>query len=253
MKKTVMLLVSLALASTPAFSKAKPDVDVKLKNQLLESFKKEERTNTYIGGLSKDVLKHGPKAVPALIEVMKHGKYPDRNRWLATFLLGKIMGDKSAPFLARFTEHPHWILRMASLKTLLALGQKSYGKLYSKMLNDDSLVVRSQALENIAQLQLAQYAPNVWAMLYDKRNYYQSKGMSKRSHLIEKVIKTVGDLSFDKAKDPLLKMITKKKYKDVYDSVEYALVKITGKNPPKGTPEVRRVFWERMAMNGKTI
>ena len=243
----------MLLLSPDLMAKARNEIDLNVKNQLLELLRKEERTNNYIDGLSKNILKHGVKAVPALIEVMKQAKFPDRNRWLATFLLGKIMGEKSAPFLARFTEHPHWILRMASLKTLLALNQKSYGALYSKALSDDSLVVRSQALENIKQLGLSQYAPNVWAMLYDKRNYYQSKGISKRTHIIEKALVTIGDLSFSKAKDPLLKMISKKKYKDVFDSVEYALVKITGKSPPKGNTEVRRIFWQRYALNNTTI
>ena len=73
-----------------------------------------------LANLKQETLKYSGKSVSAaLIEVMKNGKYPDKNRWVATFLLGQIMGEKSAPFIAKFFKHPSWVMRMASLKTML--------------------------------------------------------------------------------------------------------------------------------------
>lgn len=225
-----------------------------VKNSLLQKYSQSYNDQKQMAQLKMDTLKHGGQSVEALIEVMKNGKYPDKNRWVATFLLGQIMGEKSAPFLAKFLQHPHWVMRMASLKTMLALKQKNYAKEYSKLLNDDSFIVRSQALDNVRLLGLSETAPHVWAMLYDKKNYYQptlnGKALkSKRSNIIKNVILTVGDLKFEKAKLPLIKMIQKDRYSDIFNEIDLSLSKITGLNSPKGNPQSKRIFWQRMALN----
>jgi HEAT repeat protein len=227
--------------------------DTAIKSKLLEMFKKEGRDNKHILQIRKEAFAYGGKSIPALIEVMKDGRFPDRNRWAATFLLGQIAGNKASPFISKFMVHPHWIMRMASLKTLLALKQTNYAPLYVKALQDESLVVRGQALENIRHLNLSEHAPHVWAMLYDKRNYYEMKKGNKRANIIKNVIRTIGDLKFEKAKSPMLKMIQKEKYADIYTDLEYSLTKIIGKTPPKGNDKSRKVFWERLAISEKTI
>ena len=63
--------------------------------------------------LKRNAFRHKQKAVPVLIKVMKESKYPEQNRWHATMLLAQVMGSKSAPFIAKFTEHPHWMMRLA--------------------------------------------------------------------------------------------------------------------------------------------
>lgn len=143
-----------------------------VKTALLQKYMMNYSEKSQLAQLKSETLKQGGKSVEALIEVMKNGKYPDKNRWMATFLLGQIMGEKSAPFLAKFLQHPHWVMRMASLKTMLALKQKNYSRQYANLLKDDSFIVRSQALDTIRTLKTAEAAPQVWAMLYDKKNYY---------------------------------------------------------------------------------
>jgi hypothetical protein len=171
---------------------------------------------------------------------------------MATFLLGQIMGSKSAPFIAKFVEHPHWVLRLASLKTLLALKETSFEHIYAKGLDDKSMLVRSQSLTNIQTLKLKKQAPKVWSMLYDKKNYTHGK-LQKRTHLIKTVIKTVGDLEFEKAKEPLLSMADKKKYADIFPEIDYALSKITKKTSPAGSEEAKRHFWRTINRSTKTI
>lgn len=225
-----------------------------VKDALLQKYMINYSDKNQIAALKSETLKHGGKSVEALIEVMKNGKYPDKNRWVATFLLGQIMGDKSAPFLAKFLKHPNWVMRMASLKTMLALKQKDYGAHYAMLLSDDSFIVRSQALENIRSLKLAKTAPQVWAMLYDKKNYYEptlnGKALkTKRSNIIKSVINTIGDLKFAEAKAPLLKMIQKDKYNDIFNEMDQSLAKITGQKSPDSDMKAKRVFWQRMALN----
>ncbi len=242
-----------AIAAPAAPQRPSGGIDLQAKAQLLEKYGKTYASKEDLVKLRKETLSMGGKAVPGLIEVMKSAKYPDKNRWMATFLLGQIMGDKSAPFISKFVMHPHWVMRMAGLKTLLALKQRDYAPLYAGALQDESFIVRLQALENIKKLNISKHAAHVWAMLYDKRNYYQNKKGAKRANIIKSVIRTVGDLKFDKAKEPLMKMAQKDKYNDIFEDMDYALVKITGKESPKGNRNVKRTFWQRQLMASAKI
>jgi hypothetical protein len=220
---------------------------------LLKDFKLAKLSPKKVKALKAKVIAKGPKAVPTLIKVMKTDSYPDRNRWIATFLLGRVMGKKASPFIAKFSTHPNWMLRLASLKSLLALGEAQYKGIYARALKDKAMIVRYQALENIKKLKIKSLAPYVWAMLYDKANYAGMKGKSKRTHIIKEAIRTVGDLDFDKAKKPLFSMVANKKYKDVFDELDYALSKIIGKTSPEGNPSAKRFYWQRIALKEKTI
>jgi HEAT repeat protein len=251
MKKLIYVILFVAITCS-AFVEAAIN-NSEIKNSLLQKYSQNYNDKIAMASLKKETLKHGGQSVEALVEVMKNGKYPDKNRWMATFLLGQIMGDKSAPFLSKFLKHPHWVLRMASLKTMLALKQKGYSHQYASLLKDDSFIVRAQALDNIRILKAEDAAPQVWAMLYDKKNYYQptlnGKTLkAKRSNIIKNVILTVGDLKFEKAKGPLIKMIQKDRYNDIFPEMDQSLMKITGLTSPKDTAK-KRIFWQRMALN----
>jgi hypothetical protein len=199
--------------------------------------------------LKRNSLRHGHKAVPLLIKVMKESKYPEQNRWQATMLLGQIMGKKSAPFIAKFSNHPHWMMRVASLKALLALKQDTYHQVYSKALRDPSLIVRVQALDNISRMQIKPLAPHVWNMLYDQSNYSGDAGNRKRTSIVKSVIRTLGDVRFEKAQIPLAKLIQNPKYQDLMDDLDYSLEKITGEISPNKVDQ-RRKFWSKVASTG---
>jgi hypothetical protein len=235
--------------------KPQKNLDAKeVKRILLKKFSLTYKDNKKVLALKRETLNYHGKAVPALITIMKDSKYPEKNRWIATFLLGKVMGKKAAPFIAKFLRHPSWVMRMASLKTLLALKQKDYGQYYARALKDNSFIVRTQALENIRKLNLKEYAPNVWAMLYDKKNYYSPKKKAKkRTNLIKRAIKTVGELRFGKAKEPLFKMVQKKKYEDIFSEMDYSLAQILGKKSPDGGKAIKRRYWKKIALKNTLI
>lgn len=257
--KRILLIALLSSSITTLASVDSKATNKVITESLLKKFSKKS-TKKDLVALKKEIISHSGKSVPALIQVMKNGKYPEKNRWVATFMLGKVMGKKSAPFISKFLKHPSWVMRMASLKTLLALKGKEYKRSFSNALKDKSFIVRSQALDNISKLNLKSEAPFVWQMLYDKRNYYApKKGKSvktanlKRTNLIKKAILTVGDLKFEKAKAPLLSMIQKNKYKDIFDEINTSLEKITGKKAPKGNNKLKTRFWKKVAISSKTI
>jgi|GEM_PF-402816 len=279
LKKTSLALSLLGLLSANAWAATKkPGLlkaevakeeknSVKTKNKPPVSDKEIEQTKKVllpvfmkgIGGqkeleaLNKQIQGMGGKSVPALVEVMKSGNYPDKSRWVATFMLGRVMGKKSAPFISKFMRHPSWVMRLASLKVLLALKQHDFADLYVQGLKDGSFIVRHQALNNIRDLKLYHTAPHVWAMLYDKRNYYESKKATKRTNIIKEVISTIGELKFQKAKDPLLKMVQKEKYNDIFNEIDLSLEKITGQDSPKGDKKVKRHYWSRYGVGTATI
>ena len=197
-------------------------------------------------------LKLGGDAVPTLIEVMKTSSYPDDNRWMATFLLGQIMGKDSAPFIAKFLKHPKWFMRLASLKSLLVLKQSGYKVLYAKALRDPSMIVRAQALDNITEMDLQDVAPSVWSMLYDESNYAGAKKALKRTQIIRDAVMAVGHLKYDKAKPALLKMINNKDYSDIFVELDYALSKLTGKKSPDHRG-AKQIYWKKYAVTEQII
>lgn len=219
--------------------------------RLENMFAMDARTPGLQAMLKRQTFKHKQKAVPVLIKVMKEGRFPEQNRWHATMLLAQVMGKKSAPFIAKFVDHPHWMMRVASLKALLGLKQDDYHAVYAKALKDPSLIVRVQALDNIAKLKITALGPEVWNMMYDQTNYTGEKGSLKRTSIVKSIIRTLGDVKYVEAGRPMAKLIQKPKYQDLIEDLDYSLEKITGKVSPKSV-EQRRKFWSTVALNEKT-
>ena len=227
-------------------SSASADSDLK------RMFSKNYETKTQRALLKSYTLKQGGSAVPTLIEVMKTSSYPDDNRWMATFLLGQIMGKDSAPFIAKFLKHPKWFMRLASLKSLLVLQKSEYKALYAKALRDPSMIVRAQALDNITEMDLKDVAPSVWSMLYDESNYAGAKKALKRTQIIKDAVMAVGHLKYEKAKPALLKMINNRQYQDIFAELDYALTKLTGKKSPKHMG-AKQIYWKQYAVSENLI
>ena len=238
----------------PSIKKVSKLIPPAIKNHPLYSlYKKEYKAKDAIENLKKKTLDQKTEAVPLLTYVMKTDDFPDNNRWVATFMLGRLMGKKSANFISKFSFHPNWMLRLASLKTLLALGQDQFKGIYSRLLKDKAMIVRVQALENIRLLKLKELAPYVWAMLYDKNNYVMTQGSHKRGSIIKTIIKTMGDLEFKEARKPMLSMIQKNKYKDIHEELDYSLSKISNKPSPSGSLNIKKHYWSKLAVSEQTI
>lgn len=222
-------------------------------DKLLQAFSKNYSSQKMLDKLKAETLAASGKSVPALIQIMKNSKYPLNNRWIATFLLGRIAGKKASPFISKFVNHPNWMMRVAGLKTLLHLKDKSFANLYGESLQDKSLIVRSQALENIKDLNLKEQSAKVWSMIFDKQNYHSTKKGFKRTNIINKVIRVVGDLKFIDAKNAMLSMVVNGKYQDLFEDLDYSLEKITGQTSPANGREAKIQFWKKMLNSSKTI
>lgn len=247
-KKSIQLLQNPAGNQIPLKRE-----DVMTLDKLERMFTMDARTPGLVAMIKRQTLKHQGKAVPLLIKVMKDGNYPEQNRWQATMLMAQIVGKKSAPFIAKFADHPHWMMRVASLKALLGLKQSEYHSVYSKALKDPSLIVRVQALDNISQMKISALAPNVWSMMYDQSNYSGEAGSRKRTSIVKTVIRTLGDLRFEKASKPMARLIQKPKYQDLVEDLDYSLEKITGSVSPNSNLDQRRKFWSKLVVDNKKI
>jgi hypothetical protein len=82
--------------------------------------------------------------------------------------------------------------------------------------------------------------------MYDKSNYSGDAGNRKRTSIVKSIIRTVGDIRFEKAKSPLAKLIQKPKYQDLVEDLDYSLEKITGEVSPNSSVEQRRKFWSKL-------
>lgn len=214
-------LIFFSLLATPlAFSS--PSEELTLKAQ----FKSPDDSLALLASLKEKTLRAGVDAVPTLVQVIKGEDYTDKKRWMATLFVGKIMGKKSIKFIKTFSDHPHWVLRLAGLKTLLGLKDRSSQDIYRQALQDPSLIVRMQAIENIRALKLKSCARDVWQTLFHPHNYQGKKGQRKRLAIVGRAIRAVGELQYGAAKDTLVKLAKNKKYQDISADINYALKKI---------------------------
>lgn len=219
---------------------------IKRDMQLIQTkFYDKNNSKQFIGELKKDIMDLGGRSVPILTRVMKDKKVSDQKRWMATFSLARIMGKKSSDYLAKFTKHPNWMLRLASLKSLLSLQDKSKGAFYKEALKDKSLLVRTQALENIRSLKMNEFGADVWQMMFHKHNYIGEKGKRKRMPIIAKVVRATGELKHEDAKMPMAKLIQSEKYRDLARDLDYSLSKLTGKKSPSNMSK-KLAFWKKI-------
>jgi hypothetical protein len=244
---------ALKIAPTVSVTSSKKPYSYQPKNSLEKLMLDKSGTKEQLKQIKASVFALKNKAVPTLINVMKSSDYPEKSRWWATFLLAKLTGTKSEAFIAKFYKHPAYFMRLAALKALHFLKNVKYKGLYALALKDKSMIVRTQALQNIRDLKLVTMAPSVWNMLYDKSNYNGDEGKLKRGSLIRMAIKTLGDLNFKKSKKAMLSMISSKKFVDVHVELDYALGKLTGKSSPKGTFVKKAHYWSRMNLSETTI
>jgi hypothetical protein len=202
-----------------------------------------ELNQSQLKKIRNKAIGNGAKSIPDLVKVINNKKYPIKSKWQSIFLIGQIMGNKSIPYLESLSKNKNWMIRLAALKSIGKLNHKS-SRIYSDMLKDKAMIIRFEALDTISRLKLSHLSKNVWNMLYDNRNYSKTDKGRKRSDLIKKVIKVVGDLKFEEAKKPLLKMAKNIKYNDIFSEIDYSLTRITNKESKGNSIEAKRFYWK---------
>ncbi len=227
MKKLLGTLLLLALTNSTWAVTTSPK-KISSSSELKNEFQSKSILRKDLEFLREKSLALAGQAVPVLLEVMKQPSYHLKKRWVATFLLGQIMGKKAGPLLIRYTEHPEWMMRMAALKTLRGIKFEKETSFYSKVLQDKSYLVRKEALLSIAQIKDKNLGEDVWKQIFKKDNYKKTKKGFFRTELVGLAIRTLGDIGHDGHKSELKKMLDKKRYQDIHNDIRYALDKFSG-------------------------
>ena len=76
-------ITTVFLVSSISFHANASIPNVTVKDALLQKYMSNYENKAQLEELKKVTLLNGGKSVEALIEVMKNGKYPDKNRWLS--------------------------------------------------------------------------------------------------------------------------------------------------------------------------
>lgn len=232
--KYVFLLL-LLLQSSLVFSFGVKELD--------KLYRSEASSSKFFSELEMKALELSNKAVPVLVKVMKKDVYPEKNRWHATFTLARIMGDKSLPFIKKFLHHPHWMMRLASLKVLRLFKKENITKEVEERLYDKSMFIRLEALDIIGDRKWKGSASAVWKMLHDKKNYHKvKKGKIEKTEVIKAVIKTLGRLEYPTTKKSLVRLLEDKNFKDLTTEIDQSLQKITGLRSPSVLSQ-KKQFW----------
>lgn len=88
---------------------------------------------------------NGHEATKILLNTLKHNRFPIEQRWSALIWLGQLMGKDALPVVEKFLLHPDWMMRLASLKVMAALGVHQNSIAFKQALKDPSLIVRQEA------------------------------------------------------------------------------------------------------------
>lgn len=236
------LLISLFLVfSFSGFSSSNLNL-LKLKKTL----KKEIVNKSHYKKIEKEILEAKGKSVPLLIEVMKSAKYPDRNRWLATMSLARLMGKKSLPFIRTFLNHPSWMMRLVSLKVLRMFKDTKSDQAIEKALFDKASLVRIEALDMISKRKRVGDSNKIWKMLFDKKNYYKAKkGKLQVTEVLSRVIEALGEFKDKSVSKGLAKLLQDKKYEGLASKIDLSLSKITGKKSPEAN---KKSYWKKQVL-----
>lgn len=192
--------------------------------------------------IKNDFKKNSKKTIKNLIEVVKNEKSLDEWQWLAISSLARLTQVKSTPLLIKYTQHKEWNIRLAALKSLIALKYKE-PKVYAALLKDKSMIVRIAALEGIQILEISKLTPNIWNMFGDKKNYVQVGKDIKRSEILSLAIESLSKFKSKKTKERLIKILRKSDYEDLWDEVDQVLRGWSRQKVPGSNVLARRSYW----------
>lgn len=136
------------------------------------------------------------KQGPQVYSDLKKTAFDDKNRlalrWQAFMAMAKIAEKESLPEVEMALNHEDWFLRSAALKVITLLDEAKAYSASVKALNDSALVVRTQAVNNLARLKKTESADLLWKQLYSKNNYHKNQSLWIRRHIVEALAEVEG-------------------------------------------------------------
>ncbi len=117
-------------------------------------------------------------------EVAFNDKQNMRTRWAALITLAEANSEKALPQLIKASEGKEWFMRNASLVALSGSQPQKAQEVARKLLSDKALVVRSAAVDILAQHPSSENRDLLWAELDKAYNFRHEEGLWIRRQIV---------------------------------------------------------------------
>lgn len=161
-------------------------------------------------------------------------------RWKALTALGRLGGDKSRADLEKAMKSQEWFMRNAGLVAFSKMDRAASLAWARRLLSDKALVVRSAAVDVIANAKDTGSSSILWQKLYAKENYKRKQSLFIRRRIVEALADIEG-----KGRESKFIAILQDKDESLHEPAIEALERITAKS--LGTGESipsRRAQWQ---------
>lgn len=162
-------------------------------------------------------------------------------RWKAVTAFGRLGREKSKADLARAMKAPEWYMRNAALVSMATIDASEAVAWARRLMSDKALVVRSAAVDVIAQSHDAASTDLLWQKLYAKENYRKKQSLFIRRRIVE----ALGEME-QKGVESKFVAILQDKDVNLHEPAIEALERITKKQigSPGEPVQFRRAKWE---------
>ncbi len=131
------------------------------------------------------VLRQQENALKTLKKIVNNADQPLTVRWRAMTSLGQVYPQKSLKFLIQQSKSKKWFHRNSSLLALKSASPNLAVRLSEKFLNDPALVVRTAAVQTLAELKAEGAREKLWKALDDKKNFRKGQSLWIRHHIMK--------------------------------------------------------------------
>jgi hypothetical protein len=166
-----------------AVSKKQAQIRVPARTILVRATK--EALDLPISNRLQALESQGEQGYRNLVSIMFDEKMPMETRWRAVTAAGRLGGKQATPEIERALGRSEWYMRNAGLVAMAGVDPESAARWARKLISDKALVVRTAAVETIAELKDHASAALLWQKLYAKENYRRGQSLFVRRHIVE--------------------------------------------------------------------
>lgn len=126
---------------------------------------------------------------PFLIKTAKDTNAGLQARWRALTTMGRLDAPAFRAEIENALQSREWFLRNAGLLAVQSDDRDRAVGWSVKLLKDPALMVRTQAVRNLMQLEAREFEPLLWKELNEKRNFNRNESLWIRSHIAEALVR----------------------------------------------------------------
>ncbi len=211
----------------------------------------------------QDILNiYGTKALDPLLDILENDRERDEARWVSLFGVVRLSGFDSINLIKKYYNDRSWMLRDAAIKNTAILCslertpkevlencKKNVQFGLESKLKDDSLIVRTSAVDSISALSLKTSAAKLTDSLFDSANFHNDKALWIHKHILAALEK----LQYKPAIPRLSELLERKRDPELQALTVKTLEKLTGKQFNQKPIADQIYFWKREALEWKTF